>query len=212
MKKQTIASIILCAGAAIGLTTPAHAGDISATVAQYDSVDGYDYVNTFPPATYQNIGTFTFTLPPGLGAASITISGSFGDLSVSPTTAQSDYYLGFAGDEEAVTVANCDSPTADCTDGEEGPYDWSLTLTPSEIFALASGLSAGSIDFGFTWDAAVADGGTVEPVYFGDTPQFQYIDAGEATLDITPSPEPATVLFCFSGLAGLAAFRRFRKP
>lgn len=45
MRKHTIAAVILCAGAAIGVATPAHAADIFANTAPYDSTDGYDYVS-----------------------------------------------------------------------------------------------------------------------------------------------------------------------
>lgn len=208
MTKQAIAAIILCAGAAIGLTTPAHAGDIIATTASYDSPNGYDYDSTFPPTTYQNIGTFTFTIPAGESAASVTISGSFGN-GDSPTTALSDYYLGYGGNEEAVTIETCDDPTDNCAANQNGPTDWSVTLTQAEIEDLAPALTAGSIDFGYTWDASPP----VEPIFDfftgGYDPQYVYV--GAATLDVTPTPEPGTVLFCFSGLAGLAAFRRFRK-
>jgi hypothetical protein len=205
MTKQTIAAIILCAGAAVSLTTPAQAGEITATIASYDSTNGYDYSSTFPPATYQNIGTFTFTPVVPEAILNITVSGSFGN-GDSPTTALSDYYLGYSGDEEAVPLVQCDSYTADCNANEDGPTDWTVTLTPSNISTLASALAAGSIDFGYTWDQIP----TAQPVDFFGSPTLQYVYAGEATLTI--APEPATVLFCFGGLAGLVAFRRFRKP
>jgi len=208
MTKQKIVVLILCAGAAIGHTTPAHAGDIFANVGSYDSPDGYDYVDTLPPTTYQNIGTFTFSLPGGDIAGAITISGSFGNGDV-PNTALSDYYLGFSGDEEAVEVAACDSIAANCYSGQEGPYLWTATLTQAQILALAPAISSGSIDFGYTWDSSPP----AQPI-----PDFlsgydaQYVYAGAATLDITPAaPEPATVLFCLGGLAGIAAFRRLRQ-
>jgi hypothetical protein len=209
MTRQTIAVVILCVGAAIGLATPAHADDIIATTGSYDSPDGYDYDTTFPPAGYQLIGTFAFSIPAGENVASITISGSFGNGDV-PNTALSDYYLGFAGDETAVEVAACDSISANCYSGQEGPYTWSATLTQAEIADLAPALTAGSIDFTYTWDSTppaqpISD--FLSPTGYDD----QYVYAGAATLDITPTPEPATVLFCFTGLASLAAFRRFRK-
>jgi len=209
MTKLTIPAVIFSIAASLGVTVPAHAGDIIATIGSYDSIDGYDYNSSFPPAGYQPIGTFTFTNPAGGTAANITISGSFGNGDV-PNTALSDYYLGFAGDEEAVQVAACDSISADCYSGQEGPYNWGATLTQAQIADLAPALSDGSIDFGYTWDSSppaqpIPD--FLSPTGFDN----QYIYAGAATLDITPSPEPATVLFCFSGLAGLAAFRRFRK-
>jgi hypothetical protein len=207
MTKQTIAAIILCAGGAIGLTTPAHAGEITATVASYDSTNSYDYSSTFPPTTYQNIGTFTFTPVDPEPILGITISGSFGN-GDSPTTALSDYYLGYSGDdatEEAVPIEQCDNYLDDCASNEDGPTNWTVTLTGAEITDLAPALAAGSIDFGYTWDQIP----TAQPVDFFGSPTPQYVYAGEATLTI--APEPATVLFCFSGLAGLVAFRRLRK-
>jgi len=208
MTKQKIAVILLCAGAVIGYTAPAH-GDIIATTPSYDSPNGYDYVTTLPPTTYQLIGTFGFTVPAGESVVGITISGSFGNGDV-PNTELSDYYLGFAGNEEAIPVANCDNISANCYSGEEGPYGWSVTLTQAQIGELAPALAAGSIDFTYTWDASppvVPVSDLLSPTGYDP----QYIYAGAATLDITPSPEPATALFCFSGLAGLAVFRRFRK-
>jgi hypothetical protein len=206
MIKQTIALVFFSMVASLVLTTPAHAGEITATVGSYDSPVGYDYNSSFPPTTDQFIGTFSFTPVVPDTALGITISGSFGN-GDSPTTALSDYYLGYSGNEEAVEIEPCDSYTADCAANENGPTNWTATLTPAEITDLAPALAAGSIDFSYTWDAMPP----AEPIFDlftgGYDPQFVY--AGAATLDI--APEPATVLFCFSGLAGLAAFRRFRK-
>jgi len=207
---QTITAVLFLIVAGLGLTIPAHAGIITATIGSYDSINSYDYATTFPDGTYQPIGTFSFTpvIPdPALG---ITISGSFGN-GDSPTTALSDYYLGYAGSdatEETVEIEACDSYLDACASNDNGPTDWTLTLTGSEITALAPALAAGSIDFGYTWDASPP----AEPIpgFFPGTYDSQFVYAGEAALEI--APEPATVLFCFSGLAGLAAFRRFRKP
>ncbi len=181
MIKQTIAAIILCAGAAIGLAAPAHAGEITATVDSYDSLLGYDYFSTFPPATYQPIGTFTFTPVVPETILSITISGSFGN-GDSPTTALSDYYLGYSGNEEAVEIEPCDSYSADCASNEDGPTNWTATLTPVEIADLAPALSAGSIDFSYTWDSSPP----AEPIFDFFTGGYdpQYVYAGEATLQI----------------------------
>jgi hypothetical protein len=208
MIKLTIPAVLLSLAASLGLTVTAQAGDILATTVSYDSTDGYDYDTTFPPTTYQNIGTFTFTIPSGFNVARITISGTFGNGDV-PNTALSDYYLGFGGDEEAVEVASCDSMSANCFSGQEGPYTWTATLTPTQMADLAPALAAGSIDFGYTWDSSPPAEPTPDPLAptcFDD----EYVYAGAATLDIA-TPEPATVVFCFSGLAGLVAFRRLRK-
>jgi hypothetical protein len=202
MIKQTFAAIVLCAGAA-------HAAGITATIASYDSPEGYDYFSSFPPSTDQLIGTFSFTPVVPEAILDITISGSFGN-GDSPTTALSDYYLGYSGNEEAVplTQLSCDDYSDDCASNQNGPTNWTVTLTPAEISDLAPALSAGSIDFSYTWDSSPP----AEPIFDFFTGGYdpQYVYAGEATLQI--APEPATVLFCFSGLAGLAVVRRFRKP
>lgn len=207
MSKHTISAVILSTVASLGLTTQAHAQITVTLPGEYDSPIGYDYSSTFPPTTDQLIGTFSFAPVVPETTPNITISGSFGDLE-SPTTALSDYYLGYSGNEEAVEIEACDSYSANCASNEEGPTYWTAMLTPLEITDLAPGLAAGSLDFSYTWDAA-APAGPAVPVDFFGSPTPQYIDAGAATLQI--APEPATVLFCFSGLAGLAAFRRFRK-
>jgi hypothetical protein len=206
MTKQILTTAVFCIGAAFVLTTPAHAGEITATVGSYDSPLGYDYNSTLPPTTDQLIGTFSFTPVVPETTLNITISGSFGN-GDSPTTALSDYYLGYSGHEEAVEIEPCDSYSADCAANEDGPTNWTATLTPSEITDLAPALAAGSIDFSYTWDASPP----AEPIpdLFTGGYDPQYVYAGEAAIVITP--EPGTVLFCFSGLAGLAAFRRFRK-
>ena len=209
MTKATLTTAVLSLGAVFALTLPAHAGAIVVTVPSYDSPNGYDYATTQPPTGFQLIGTFTFAIPPGESAAGITISGSFGNGDV-PNTALSDYFLGFGGNEEAVEVASCDSISANCYSGLQGPYAWSATLTQAQIAALAPALAAGSIDFTYTWDSSPPAQPVMDPLSpTGFDPQYVY--AGAATLAITPTPEPATVLFCFSGLAGLAAFRRFRR-
>jgi hypothetical protein len=207
MTKQIVAIAVLCIGAALFLTTPAHATDVVASLPSYDSPIGYDFSTTFPAPGSTTIGTFNFTIPAGASVAGITISGSFGN-DDGTTTALSDYYLGFAGDETAVEVAGCDSASANCYSGQEGPYSWSVTLTPTEIAALGPGLTAGSLDFTYTWDSGtppVQD--FLSPTGYDD----QYVYAGAATLDITPTPEPGTALLWFTGVIGLAAFWGFRK-
>src|ERR1700721_1556864 len=116
MTNQILTKAILIAAAAIALITPAQA---SLIIGSYDS-PGYDYVNTFPPSGSTTIGTFTFTpIPAGeLSYASLSIAGSFGNGDGS-TTALSDYFLGFAGNEEAVEVASCDSISLNCYSGQD---------------------------------------------------------------------------------------------
>lgn len=200
MTKRTLTVAILSLGAAFILTTPARA-DIIQTLPSYDSpLPGYDFVSTFPPSSPTTIGSYSFTIPATDLVTGITISGTFGN-GDSATTALSDYYLGFSGNEMAVPVAGCDSISADCAQG--GPTPWTYTLTSADLTTLASAIGNGSLDFTYTWDAAqIAFPGFDQSVY-----------AGPATIDIqvTPTPEPASVLLLFSALAGIAVFRRFRR-
>ncbi|HTW66733.1 MAG TPA: hypothetical protein VME17_19070 [Bryobacteraceae bacterium] len=200
MTKLKLTSAILGLGAAIIFTAPVQADDIIQTLPSYDS-PGYDFVTSTPPAGATTIGTFTFTIPVGEDVTGITISGTFGN-GDSPTTALSDYYLGIpGGDETEVPVAFCDDPTANCASGASAT-DWSATLTPTQILDLSSALAAGSIDFTYTWDTPTFE------IPFVD----QFVYAGPTTLDITTTPEPNTILFCLSGLAGIVVLRRrFRK-
>jgi hypothetical protein len=209
MTKQIFATAVLCIGAALLVATPAHADNIVRTTPSYDSTENYDFATTFPDSSYHTIGTFgSFTIPAGGNVVSITISGTFGNADV-PTTALSDYYLGYAGNEMAVKVAACDDPTSNCYSGQEGPYSWTATLNQSQIQALATGLAAGSLDFGYTWDS----GAQPIPDFFSPTGyDAQYVYAGQTTLDIVATPEPSSIVLCLTGLAGLIAIRRFRKP
>jgi hypothetical protein len=201
MKKQTITAAILSFGAVFALAAPARADIILTLPTYYDSPNGYDYINTTPPAGSTTIGTFNFTIPAGDQVTGITISGTFGNPD-NQTTALSDYYLGFSGNETAVEVAACDNGLANCASNPNGPTSWTYSLTSANISALVSGLSNGSLDFTYTWDTTPA---------FAISGIDQYVYAGAPTLDIQLSPEPASLLFCFGGLAGIAALRRFRK-
>jgi hypothetical protein len=201
MAKRKLTAAILSLGAAFILTTPARAGAIVATLPSYDSPDGYDFISTFPSAGSTTIGTFTFSIPVGALVTGITISGTFGN-GDSGTTALSDYYLGYSGHEMAVQVASCDSIFDDCYSGQNGPTAWTDTLTAGNLSTLASAIAGGSLDFTYTWDNNTT---VAIPGY------DQYVYAGAATLDLQVTPEPATVLMCFGGLAVIATLRRFRR-
>jgi hypothetical protein len=201
MNKQTLAAAILFMGAAIVLATPARASAIIATLPSYDSPDGYDFVTTFPPAGSTTIGTFTFSIPLGDLVTGITISGAFGNAD-SPTTALSDYYLGFSGDETAVEVAMCDSINANCYSNGNGPTSWTYTLTSGNLSTLASAIASGSLNFTYTWD---------NNSQFAIAGYSQYVYASAPTIAIQVTPEPAGLLLCLGGLAGIVALRRFRK-
>jgi hypothetical protein len=196
MAKRTLTAAILSLGTVFALTIPVR-GDVLVNLPSYDS-PGYDFVSTNPPAGTTTIGTFTFSA--GLPVTGITISGSFGN-GDSPTTALSDDYLGFSGNEMAVEVAACDSLVSDCASNTNGPTAWSYTLTASNLSTLASAIAAGSLDFTYTWDSP--------PFAFPGV--LQYVYTGASTLDIQVAPEPAAALICFAGLAGIAALRRFRR-
>jgi hypothetical protein len=202
MPKRPFTAALLFLGAAFVLTIPAHATSIFVTLpSSYDSPNGYDFVATFPPAGSTTIGTFTFSIPASVSILGITISGSFGN-GDNGTTALSDYFLGFGGDETAVEVANCDSILADCYSNQNGPTPWSYTLTSANLSTLAPAIGSGSLDFTYTWD------NNTQFALLGD---LQFVYAGAPTLDIQITPEPATVLICFGGLAMIATLRRFRR-
>jgi hypothetical protein len=209
MTRQTIAAAFVSIAAPLIVTSSAHGGVIQ-TLASYDSSTGYDYDTTFPtPGQSTTIGTYTFAIPAGANVTGITISGTFGNGDV-PNTALSDYYLGFSGDETAVEVAACDSILNNCYSGQEGPYFWTATLTPAEIADLVPALTAGSLNFTYTWDSSPP----AEPIpdLFSSTGyDDQYVYAGAATIDISYTPEPATLLLCLSGLTIVVALRPFRK-
>jgi hypothetical protein len=200
MTKRTLTAAILSLGAAFILTIPARAGTILVNLPSYDSPNGYDFVSTFPPAGSTTIGTFTFSIPVS-ELVGMTISGTFGN-GDNGTTALSDYYLGYSGHETAVEVASCDSILANCYSNQNGPTAWSYTLTAANLSTLASAIAGGSLDFTYTWD------NNTQFAFSGD---LQYVYAGASTLAIQVSPEPATLLMCFGGLAGIAALRRVRR-
>jgi len=200
MAKRTLTAAILFFGAAFFLATPAHAAAIFVTFpSYYDSPNGYDFITTFPPSGSTTIGTFTFSIPAS-AITEITISGTFGNPD-NGTTALSDYYLGFSGDETAVEVANCDSILADCYSNQNGPTAWTYTLTAGDLSTLAPAIASGSLDFTYTWD---------DNTQFAFSGDDQFVYAGDPTLTIL-TPEPAPVLMCFGGLALIAALRRFRR-
>lgn len=202
MAKRTFIAAILALGAAFIVTTPARAGSIFASLpSYYDSPDGYDFVSTFPSPDSTTIGTFNFSIPVSALVTGITISGTFGNPDVG-TTALSDYYLGYSGDETAVQVASCDSVSDDCYSAQNGPTAWTYTLTATDLSTLASAIASGSLDFTFTWD---------NNTDFAFEGYDQYVYAGDPTLEIQVTPEPAGVVLCFCGLAGLAVLRRFRR-
>ena len=201
MAKRKLTGAILSLGAAFVLTIPARASAILVSLpTYYDSPNGYDFVTTFPPVGSTTIGTFTFSIPGGAAVTGITISGTFGNPD-NGTTALSDYYLGFSGDETAVEVASCDSILDDCYSNQNGPTAWTYTLTAGSLSTLASAIAGGSLDFTYTWD---------NNTQFAIPGDDQYVYAGDPTLDIQVTPEPATLLMCFGGLAMITALRRFR--
>ncbi len=204
MAKRTLTAVIAFVGAVFFLASPVR-GDIFATLSNfYDSPNGYDFVTTFPPAGSTTIGTFTFTIPTGDTVTGITISGTFGN-SDNPTTALSDYFLGFSGNETAVPVANCDSILADCYSNGNGPTAWIDSLSSANLNTLASAIGSGAVDFTYTW-------GNNTQFAFQGFDQFVY--AGAPTIDIQVTqvtPEPASVLLLLSVLAAIAALRLFRR-
>lgn len=70
------------------------------------------------------------------------------------------------------------------------PTPWSYTFTSSNLTALSSALTSGTLDF------------NVVQNYYGA------VETGPITLDIVSTPEPSTIFVVSLGLAGLALLRR----
>jgi hypothetical protein len=79
---------------------------------------------------------------------------------------------------------------------------WTYTLTSANLSTLAPAIASGSLDFTYTWD---------NNTQFAFPGYTQYVYAGDPTLAIQTTPEPAPALLCFCGLAGIAVLRRFRR-
>ncbi len=202
MTKRALTAAILLFAALFALTTPARASAIVVTLpSYYDSPNAYDFVSTYPPSGSNTIGTFTFSIPGSALVTGITISGTFGNAD-NGTTALSDYYLGYSGHETAVEVASCDSILADCFSAQNGPTGWTFSLTAADLSTLAPAIASGSLDFTYTWDTNTQ---------FAFQGYEQYVYAGDPTLTVQVAPEPAAVLLCFCGLAGVALLGRFRR-
>jgi hypothetical protein len=201
MTKQGFVTAIFCAGAAIGLTTPAQADIIPAPIPSYDGI-GYDFTTPqTTPAAFTTIGTFSFTIPTGSPVTGIVVSGSFGN-NDSPTTALADFFVNYTGVGSPVEVASCDNPMADCFSNTNGPTAWTYTFTSADLANVAAQIAKGTLDFSFTMD---------QPP-FTQTGLDWTVYAGQTSIDLqVATPEPFTVLMCFSGLSGIAVLRRFRK-
>jgi hypothetical protein len=70
------------------------------------------------------------------------------------------------------------------------------------LSTLAPAIASGSLDFTYTWD------NNTQFAFPGDE---QQVYAGDTTLSLQVTPEPASVLLFFSVLAGIVALRRFRR-
>jgi len=168
----------------------AHA-DIIATIDEFNGAPDFDFNPGDYPLAPVLIGDFTFSIPNGESVVGGTISGTFGNADVSPSTAASDYFV----DNGAIEVATCDdslSFTDPCDTGST-PTAWNYTLTPTDLSNLSTEFAAGSIDFTVTQNFAVA------------------VQTGTTTLDLVLSPEPSMLFLLCGGLAGIALFQRFRK-
>ncbi len=194
MNNRTFSTLILAVVLSLCAAASSKA-DIIVTLGPFDQPADFSGNYPLSPVT---LGTFAFTIPNSQIVTGATISGTFGNNDIPGTTnvtADSDYFV----KGTAIEVAACDSPNvatsglslscdAGSTTGD--PTPWTYTFTPSDLTALASSLSAGSLDF------------NVVQNYYGA------VETGTITLDITTTPEPATVSIVALGLAGIALLRR----
>ena len=84
--------------------------------------------------------------------------------------------------------------------GDDGAYD---------ALALADGASlADSFTVSFVWLGSGTPGAQSFDVYYSSNTIFNTIDSGQSA----PVPEPATILLVGSGLVGLVALKRKKRP
>jgi hypothetical protein len=193
--KHAIPTVLLSA-LAVGYAMPSQASTIVATSGEYNGPFDFDFNPGDYPLAPATIGDFTFAIPTGDVVVGGTISGTFGNADVLPTTAPSDYYI----DNGNIEVAECDdslSFAAACDSTGATPTAWSYTFLSSDLSTLAAELSAGSIDFTVVQNFAIA------------------VQTGTTTLDLdvapAPVPEPSTMLLFCCGLASMALLPRLRK-
>jgi hypothetical protein len=205
LKSVTSATaIIFSAALAVGFSIQAKADivvaptfDVSNQAAPPDTTDYegnfYDFSTTFPPASIP-IGTFNFSVPTGDFVSGGTISGTFGDVNFSTTALADLFVLG-----GSIEVGECDATGGgtifpDCAAGtaDGSLVPWSYTFNANDLSNLAADFAAGSLDF-----TAVQNG-------------FGAVVVGTPSLDlqVTPTPEPASILTLAGGLLAIAALRR----
>lgn len=166
---------------AIGLLSAVPAQATILNITPIGEFDGPSTNGVYPQPSL-TIGTFTYTIPAGDVITSASVSGFFGT-TYSPSTALENLYV--AG----VKVASCSSESDPCWADPSGVQTaWSYTFTPAQFAALQSGSAVYSV------------------VQTGD----YYVESGVTTLSINVSttPEPATVALLGGGLALLPFLRR----
>jgi hypothetical protein len=193
MIQRTVLTITLATALCLGIAGSAKA-DIIATVGEYNGAPDFDFnPSDYLPATQIPIGDFDFTVPNGLTVIGGTVSGTFGNTDVYPSSAPSDLYI----DNGTIEVAECDDADtleATCSSSAtQTPTAWSYTFSSNDLTALSSEIAAGDIDFFVVQTDGVA------------------VQTGTTTLDLVLSPEPSTIYIFCGGLAGIILLRRFRK-
>lgn len=182
--KRILLMLCLLVGA---LTTSAYATLTTATLPDYSQT-------MFPPYPKQHpdIGTFSYTLPPGEDLVAATVSGIFGINGGS--TAPVDLFL------DGLLIAQCPDTGICFLGGAVVP--WSYTFAPSEFSLLLDG-------------QAVLTGTQLGIFTVALSEMTLSIETMASIPDPpgggNPIPEPGTILLFSSGIFGLACWNGYRK-
>lgn len=179
--KKSFSALTLQGIAACLLFAPVtQATTLNPITSTINEFDGPDSTGFTYPQPALLIGTFSYTIPTGDYITGASVAGFFGT-SAAPTTALENLYV--AG----INVANCSSTSDPCFTAQNQTA-WSYTFTTEQLESLAGGSAAYTV------------------VQTGDF----FVESGSTTLtiNVAPTPEPATFVLIAGGLAVLPFVRR----